>query len=76
MKKLVSFHPITLQIYRIKYGFRPLQVIVQAAFVPLGHVNVVIVVVVYFSVSTLLCLAYSANLGLLYRLHPGMGPLV
>ena len=34
------------------------------------------VVVVYFIVSRLLYLAFSANLGLLYMPHPGMGPLV
>ena len=33
------------------------------------------VVVVYFILSRLLYLAFSANLGLLYT-HPGMGPLV
>jgi len=32
--------------------------------------------VVYFILSRLLCLAYSANLGLLCIPHPGMGPLV
>ena len=35
-----------------------------------------IVVVVYFILSRLLYLVYSANLGLLCMLHPGMGPLV
>ena len=34
------------------------------------------VVVLYFSVSRLLFLAFSANLGLLCMPHPGMGPLV
>jgi len=35
----------------------------------------VVVVVAYFSLSRLLYLAYSANLGLLCMLpHPGMGP--
>ena len=37
---------------------------------------VVIVVVVYFILSRLLYLAFSANLGLLCMPHPGMGPLV
>ena len=40
-------------------------------FVPHG-----IVVVVYFILSRLLYLAFSANLGLLCMPHPGMGPLV
>ena len=35
-----------------------------------------LVVVVYFILSRLLYLAFSANLGLLYMPHPGMGPLV
>ena len=34
------------------------------------------VVVVYFILSRLLFLAFSANLGLLCMPHPGMGPLV
>ena len=34
------------------------------------------VVVVYFILSRLLYLALSADLGLLYMPHPGMGPLV
>ena len=34
------------------------------------------VVVVYFILSRLLYLAFSANLGLLCMPHPGMGPLV
>ena len=34
------------------------------------------VVVVYFILSRLLNLAFSANLGLLCMPHPGMGPLV
>ena len=33
-----------------------------------------VVVVVYFVLSRLLYLAYSANLGLLCMPHPGMGP--
>ena len=33
-------------------------------------------VVVYFNLSRLLYLAFSANLGLLCMPHPGMGPLV
>ena len=37
---------------------------------------VVVVVAVYFILSRLLYLAYSANLGLLCMPHPGMGPLV
>ena len=37
---------------------------------------VVVVVVVYFIVSRLLYLAFSANLGLLCMPHPGKGPLV
>ena len=37
---------------------------------------VVAVVVVYFILSRLLFLAFSANLGLLCMPHPGMGPLV
>ena len=37
---------------------------------------VVVVVVVYFILSRLLYLAFSANLGLLCMPHPGMGPLV
>ena len=36
----------------------------------------VVVVVVYFILSRLLFLAFSANLGLLCMPHPGMGPLV
>ena len=35
-----------------------------------------IVVVVYFILSRLLYLAFSANLGLPCMPHPGMGPLV
>ena len=31
---------------------------------------------VYILLSRLLCLAFSANLGLLCMPHPGMGPLV
>ena len=38
--------------------------------------GVVVVVVVYIVLSRLLYLAFSANLGLLCMLHPGMGPLV
>ena len=38
--------------------------------------TVVVVVVVYFILSRLLFLAFSANLGLLCMPHPGMGPLV
>ena len=34
------------------------------------------IVVVYFILSRLLYLAFSANLGLLCMPHPGMGPLV
>ena len=43
-----------------------------------AHANhvVVVVVVVYFILSRLLYLAFSANLGLLCMPHPGMGPLV
>ena len=37
---------------------------------------IVAVVVVYFLLSRLLYLAYSANFGLLCMPHPGMGPLV
>ena len=37
---------------------------------------VVVVVVVYFILSRLLFLAFSANLGLLCMPYPGMGPLV
>ena len=36
----------------------------------------VVVVVVYFILSRLLYLAFSANLGPLCMPHPGMGPLV
>ena len=36
---------------------------------------VVVVVAVYFVLSTLLYLAFSANLGLLCMPHPGMGPV-
>ena len=36
----------------------------------------VVVVVLYFILSSLLYLAFSANLGLLCMPHPGMGPLV
>ena len=36
---------------------------------------VVVVVVVYFILSRLLYLAFSASLGLLCMPHPGMGPL-
>ena len=36
----------------------------------------VVVVVVYFILSRLLFLAFSANLGLLCMPHSGMGPLV
>ena len=35
-----------------------------------------VVVVVYFILSRLLYLAFSANLGLLCMPHPGMGSLV
>ena len=35
-----------------------------------------VVVVVYFTLSRLLYLAFSANLGPLCMPHPGMGPLV
>ena len=38
--------------------------------------NDVVVVVVYFILSRLLFLAFSANLGLLCMPHPGIGPLV
>ena len=38
--------------------------------------GLVVVVVVYFILSRLLYLAFSANLGLLCMPHPGMGPLV
>ena len=34
------------------------------------------VVVVYFILSGLLYVAFSANLGLLCMPHPGMGPIV
>ena len=37
---------------------------------------VIVVVVVYFILSRLLYLSYSANLGLLCMPHPGMGPQV
>ena len=37
---------------------------------------VVVAVVVYFVLSRLLYLAFSANLGLLFMSHPGMGALV
>ena len=36
----------------------------------------IFVVVVYFILSRLLYLAFSAKLGLLCMPHPGMGPLV
>ena len=36
----------------------------------------IFVVVVYFVLSRLLYLAFSASLGLLCMPHPGMGPLV
>ena len=38
--------------------------------------RLVFVVVVYFILSRLLYLVFSANLGLLCMPHPGMGPLV
>ena len=38
--------------------------------------TLIVVVVVYFILSRLLYLAFSANLGLLCMPHPGMGPLV
>ena len=38
-------------------------------------VHVVVVVVVYFILSRLLCLAFPANLGLLCMPLPGMRPL-
>ena len=41
-----------------------------------AYVNLLVVVVVYFILSRLLYLAFSANLGLLCMPHPGMGPLV
>ena len=41
-----------------------------------GNRNRRVVVVVYFILSRLLFLAFSANLGLLCMPHPGMGPLV
>ena len=40
------------------------------------YLTVVVVVFVYFILSRLLYLAFSANLGLLCMLHPNMGPLV
>ena len=44
---------------------------------PQTYSFVVVVFVVYFVLSRLLYLAYSANLGLLCMpSHPGMGPLV
>ena len=43
---------------------------------PVRKIAVVIVGVVYFILSRLLYLAFSANLGLLCMPHPGMGPLV
>ena len=46
-----------------------------SACLPLPHRSVV-VAVVYFNLSRLLYLAFSANLGLLCMPHPGMGPLV
>ena len=42
----------------------------------LSSAFVVVVVVVYFTLSRLLYLAFSANLGLQCIPHPGMGPLV
>ena len=39
-------------------------------------IMLVIVVVVYFILSRLLFLAFSATLGLLCMPHPAMGPLV
>ena len=42
----------------------------------LGSFVVAVVVVVYFILSRLLYLAYSATLGLLCMPHPGMEPLV
>ena len=41
-----------------------------------SSVDVVVVVFVYFILSRMLYLAYSANLGLLCMPHPGMRPLV
>ena len=41
-----------------------------------GGLSHPVVVVVYFILSRLLYLAFSANLGLLCMPHPGMGPLV
>ena len=40
------------------------------------RISLLFVVVVYFILSRLLYLAFSANLGLLCMPHPGMGPLV
>ena len=42
---------------------------------PFRRGQTVVVVVVYFILSRLLYLAFSANLGLLCMPHPGMGPL-
>ena len=43
---------------------------------PEFYIIIFVVVVVCFILSRLLCLAFSANLGLLCMPHPGMGPLV
>ena len=46
------------------------------AFSGRGSQQIAVVVVVYFILSRLLYLAFTANLGLLCMPHPGMGPLV
>ena len=43
-------------------------------YLPDGNFMVFVVVAVYFILSRLLYLAFSANLGLLSMPHPGMGP--
>ena len=40
-----------------------------------AYIRISLTVVVYFSLNSLLYLAFSANIGLLCMLHPGMGAL-
>ena len=54
--------------------FRVIQL--RGLYLPLKENVFFVVVVVYFILSRLLYLAYSANLGPICMPHPGMGPLV
>ena len=60
----------------LKYAEVEKSALLYGVMGPLFYLKVVVVVVVYFILSRLLYLAFSANLGLLCMPHPGMGPLV